>query len=77
MKALSWDHANSEVKIEISDTDLVILTMAVSVEFEGELRLRISSVADPLDRTYKAPTIMYVGMFAGATKPKPFQRKKT
>ena len=64
------------MKIEISDTDLVILTMAVSVEFEGELKLRIGSMADGNERTFKPPTIMYVGMFAGATKPKPFQRKR-
>ena len=51
--------------------------MAVSVEFEGELKLRIGSMADGNERTFKPPTIMYVGMFAGATKPKPFQRKKT
>ena len=73
--ALSWDHANSEVKIEISDDELVILTMAVSVEFEGELKLRLGSVATA-GKGFKMPTTMYVGMFAGATKPKPFQRKR-
>jgi hypothetical protein len=69
--ALSWDHANSEVKIEIGNDELVILTMLVSVEFEGELKLRLGA-----DKKIKPPVVMYVGMFAGATKPKPFQRKR-
>ena len=61
--ALSWDHANSEVKIEISDDELVILTMAVSVEFEGELKLRLSGMQ--CIKGFKIPPTMYVGMFAG------------
>jgi hypothetical protein len=73
--ALSWDHANSEVKIEISESDFVILTMAISVEFEGELKLRLQGMASQ-NRGGKVPPTMYVGMFAGATKPKPFQRKR-
>ena len=73
--ALSWDHANSEVKIEIGDDELVILTVPVSVEFEGELKLRLSGMSAS-NRGMKVPPTMYVGMFAGATKPKPFQRKR-
>jgi len=94
--ALSWDHANSEVKIEVSgggggssssggggDGDqqdqpheqYVILTMAISVELEGELKLRLNGLA-AATKGLKIPTSLYVGMFAGATKPKPFQRKR-
>lgn len=63
------------MKIELADDDLIILTMAVSVEFEGELKLRLSGMA-ATGRGFKIPPTMYVGMFAGATKPKPFQRKR-
>jgi hypothetical protein len=45
---VSWDHANSEVKIvfktgeesEDEDSNFVIMTMGNSVEFEGEMKLR-------------------------------------
>ena len=87
--ALSWDHANSEVKIEVSGgggnsdgeqeqqqhDQYVILTMAISVELEGELKLRLNGLA-AATKGLKIPTSLYVGMFAGATKPKPFQRKR-
>ena len=53
----------------------MILTMANSIEFEGELKLRFSSMVNST-RNAKPPTTMYVGVFAGATKPKPFQRKR-
>ena len=81
---LSWDHANSEVKIEVSSDvgvgeeqveQYVILTMAISVELEGELKLRLNGLA-AATKGIKVPSSLYVGMFAGATKPKPFQRKR-
>jgi hypothetical protein len=53
----------------------VILTMANSVEFEGELKLRFSGMVLN-SRGARLPATMYVGVFAGATKPKPFQRKR-
>lgn len=46
--------------------------MAISVELEGELKLRLASAC----KGNKPPNTLYVGMFAGATKPKPFQRKR-
>lgn len=58
-----------------TDENLVILTMQNSVEFEGELKLRLSAAASN-HRGVKIPSPMYVGMFAGAHKPKPFQRKR-
>ena len=74
--SIAWDHANSEVKINVTRTeeeDYVILTMQNSIELEGELRLRFSNI---IVKGIRMPSIMYIGMFAGATKPKPFQRKR-
>jgi hypothetical protein len=53
----------------------VIITLSNSVEFEGEMKLRLSSAA-ATNRMMKIPAPNYVGMFAGAHKPKPFQRKR-
>lgn len=46
-----------------------------SIEFEGEIKERLYSYSIS-DRSFKIPTPTYIGMFAGATKPKPFQRKR-
>ena len=44
IKAISWDHANSEVKFElvvdVTDETYVIFTMANTIELEGEVTLR-------------------------------------
>lgn len=53
----------------------VILTVANSIEIEGELRRRFAVVAEN-HREFRVPAPLYMGMFAGATKPKPFQRKR-
>jgi len=66
------------VKLGITRGDeesFVILTMANTIELEGELKLRFNSFAQA-NRAMRIPFPMYVGMFAGATKPKPFQRKR-
>jgi hypothetical protein len=83
--AISWDHANSEVKLVFKSSEdraeaaasenFLILTLGNTIEFEGEMKLRISSMVAST-RGAKVPTTMYVGVFAGATKPKPFQRKR-
>jgi hypothetical protein len=52
-----------------------IFSMGNSIEFESELKLRISAMVSKNPKA-KPPTTMYVGVFAGATKPKPFQRKR-
>jgi len=84
ISAISWDHANSEVKLVFkssedreggSSENFLILTMGNSIEFEGELKLRLSSMVANT-RGGKLPSTLYVGVFAGATKPKPFQRKR-
>lgn len=71
MTTIFWDHAASEVKVCSGTADnesYCILGLQNSVEFEGELKLRFAN--------RRAPSTMYIGMFAGATKPKPFQRKR-
>lgn len=75
---IAWDHANSELKLTLTATDeenFLILTLGNSVEFEQEMKLRLTA-ASHSNRGVKNPAPMYVGMFAGATKPKPFQRKR-
>ncbi len=53
----------------------LILELANSIEFEGELKARYQSLASR-ERGFRVPMPMYIGMFAGSTKPKPFQRKR-
>jgi hypothetical protein len=72
---LAWDHANSEVKLTTHTDNYVILVMSNSIEFEGEMKIRLSAAAST-GQGMKIPSPMYIGMFAGATKPKPFQRKR-
>ena len=76
---LTWDHANSEVKIVFNCSDgsenFFIFTLNNSVEFEAELKLRLASMVAKNPKA-KPPSTMYVGIFAGATKPKPFQRRR-
>lgn len=76
---ISWDHGNSEVKFDLNKDDhgeaFLILTLGNSIEFEGEVKLRFNGMAAS-HKGIKVPPPMYIGMFAGATKPKPFQRKR-
>lgn len=44
------------------------------MEFEKELRARFAKLA--ASGSFKPPSPMYVGIFAGPNKPKPFQRKR-
>ena len=74
---IAWDHANSEIKLGINrdeEQNFVILTMSNTIELEQELKLRFNSLAQ--QNGMKIPFPMYIGMFAGTTKPKPFQRKR-
>jgi hypothetical protein len=71
---VGWDHASGEVKFTISRDGaehFVILCVQNSVELEHELKLRLSN-----QKGIRMPAFNYVGMFAGTTKPKPFQRKR-
>ena len=57
-----------------SHDDFIILALSSSVEFEKELRARFLKLV--VSGGFKAPSPMYVGIFAGPNKPKPFQRKR-
>lgn len=76
---IGWDHANSEVKFIVKRPDTedsnVILSIPSTVEFEHELKLRLTGISQS-NGGFKMPSFNYVGMFAGSTKPKPFQRKR-
>ena len=63
------------MKFDLGSDAYVIFAMANSIELEGEIKLRLSAAA-ATNRSIKIPQSMYIGMFAGATKPKPFQRKR-
>ncbi len=52
-----------------------VITIPSSVEFEHEFKLRLTGIAQNQSGV-KIPPFSYVGMFAGSTKPKPFQRKR-
>lgn len=79
---VGFDHDRCEVKFTIKDTDsastttsTVILGIPSTVEFEHEIKLRFTNLASSRP-SMKVPPVSYVGMFAGSTKPKPFQRKR-
>jgi hypothetical protein len=76
---VGWDHSLCEVKFNVKRPDtedsFVILHLPTSVELEHELKLRFTNLASSRQGV-KIPAFMYVGMFAGSTKPKPFQRKR-
>jgi hypothetical protein len=78
--AIGWDHSGSEVKIDFrkghgAPENSFIFTMANSIELEFEFKLRFTALVAQVPGA-KAPATSYVGMFAGSTKPKPFQRKR-
>jgi len=73
---LAWDHSVSGVKFtqgSSSGTTYVVVHVENSLELERDIRLRLKGAARPGARF---PAFQYVGMFAGPTKPKPFQRKR-
>ena len=49
-----------------AEEQFVILTMAISVELEGELKLRLNGLA-AATKGLKVPPSLYVGMFAGTS----------
>ena len=53
-----------------------IFLVGNSIELEGNIKLRLAGLRKKLGNTIRTPTSLYVGMFAGVTKPKPFQRKR-
>lgn len=68
---------------EVSDADDLFVSLRVenSVELEDELKQREKAEARRVARSGQKssstpPASVYLGMFAGFTKPKPFQRKR-
>jgi hypothetical protein len=56
--------------------EYVILHTPLSVDLEYELKQRFQAFVTAVDVSKSMPPFTYVGIFAGATKPKPFQRKR-
>ena len=81
---LEWDHSASAVKLYTTygegDGLSIIVKVINSLELESELRLRFQGLSAACRAQGltppKIPSFNYVGMYAGATKPKPFQRKR-
>ncbi|CAM9474709.1 unnamed protein product, partial [Phaeothamnion confervicola] len=86
-----WDHSQSAVKVSgrmaYSDRGhndpaaemFAIFTVNNSLELETEIKSRIRAEAKRLSSNGVSPTMpefVYIGMFAGSSKPKPFQRKR-
>eukprot|EP00603_Paraphysomonas_imperforata_P000315 CAMPEP_0114428120 /NCGR_PEP_ID=MMETSP0103-20121206/8751_1 /TAXON_ID=37642 ORGANISM="Paraphysomonas imperforata, Strain PA2" /NCGR_SAMPLE_ID=MMETSP0103 /ASSEMBLY_ACC=CAM_ASM_000201 /LENGTH=958 /DNA_ID=CAMNT_0001597305 /DNA_START=40 /DNA_END=2916 /DNA_ORIENTATION=+ len=80
---VGFDHDRCEVKFTMApntpspgadkaESSTVIMGIPSTVEFEHEIKLRFTHQTSGM----KAPPVTYVGMFAGSTKPKPFQRKR-
>ncbi len=61
--------------ISTDTPQFVIIQVPTSVELEYEIKQRFRTLSHETP-TLKIPSFMYVGMFTGATKPKPFQRKR-
>ncbi|KAJ8608082.1 hypothetical protein CTAYLR_009630 [Chrysophaeum taylorii] len=82
IKSLDWDHAVSSVKITVAGTrdrptdSWIVLRVANSLELESEAKLRLRGLAQGSPSSQVNLEFHYVGVFAGPTKPKPFQRKR-
>jgi len=76
---VTWDHQHSTAKLELrqSPGSFLVLEMENSLELEQNLGLRyLGAVKERLLAPQQAPQNAYIGMFAGPTKPKPFERKR-
>ncbi|KAJ1455907.1 hypothetical protein M885DRAFT_518780 [Pelagophyceae sp. CCMP2097] len=80
VSVLEWDHMTSCVKVQLAgpregpDGGWLILKVVNSLELENEVKLRVQGLQGAADRV--SLSFSYVGIFAGQTKPKPFQRKR-
>ena len=54
----------------------MIFLVANSLELEANIKLRLKGLGSRGRGSYRLPSSSYIGMFAGVTKPKPFQRKR-
>ena len=88
----TWDHQHTSVKFDVRPhggggayqaepetgrPPFLTLQIENSLELERNLGLRfVGAVREQLLSPGKAPSFSYIGMFAGPTKPKPFERKR-
>jgi|MDSY01.1.fsa_nt_gb hypothetical protein len=74
---LLWDHQHSSVKIRTLKNEFLIFAVENSLELEQELTKRFAQgIEAKLLSLQNIPNFSYLGMFAGPTKPKPFERKR-
>ena len=59
-----------------ADEQFVILAVSNSTELEQNVSLRIQASRHAYNITTAPPSVSYMGIFSGADKPKPFQRKR-
>jgi hypothetical protein len=77
LKLVLWDHQHSSVKLRTRVNEFVIITIENSLELEAEFTKRFAEAIDCQALSLNmVPAFSYLGMFAGPTKPKPFERKR-
>ena len=81
LKSLEWDHSCSSVKMVTGGREAGLETFAVvkvhnSLELENEAKLRLRGLSRASNAAPVSITFGYCGVYAGPTKPKPFQRKR-
>jgi len=83
LKSLHWDHSVSAVKLVMAGTRerpsedaFLALKVPNSLELESEAKLRLRGLASASGAQAIHLSFTYVGVYAGPTKPKPFQRKR-
>eukprot|EP00615_Pteridomonas_danica_P012023 CAMPEP_0114353490 /NCGR_PEP_ID=MMETSP0101-20121206/18704_1 /TAXON_ID=38822 ORGANISM="Pteridomonas danica, Strain PT" /NCGR_SAMPLE_ID=MMETSP0101 /ASSEMBLY_ACC=CAM_ASM_000211 /LENGTH=1247 /DNA_ID=CAMNT_0001494355 /DNA_START=20 /DNA_END=3763 /DNA_ORIENTATION=- len=77
LKLVLWDHQHSSVKLRSRANEFVIITIENSLELEAEFTKRFAEAIDCQALSMNmVPAFSYLGMFAGPTKPKPFERKR-
>lgn len=75
LKTLDWDHSASSVKLTTTSGAYVAVRVVNSLELESEAKLRLRGLAQSGGGSLNLQ-FNYLGVFAGPTKPKPFQRKR-
>lgn len=83
VQEIAWDHQQSQVRLkrrknsgDDGDHPFVIFLVANSLELEANIKLRLKGLIARVRGPSRLPSSLYMGIFAGVTKPKPFQRKR-